>query len=289
MYVRTEVVPSVYRPVVGKRVSVFVCDQCGIEYKRKYSKCHVGVQISFCSKQCKYDATKRGGIIYPHHLFTPETREKAEQTYIERYGVPFGKLATLDDIKQKIVVTTLKNYGVSNVLKLQSTIEAHRTVCRENGNEINQKRVNTCLEKYGVPVAMQAEEVKSKIDYHEIAQKSHDTMKRNGTFKKSGPENKLYELLCEKFGNDNVERQTKVNGWAIDFYIKTIDLYIQLDGVYWHGLDRPIEDIKKFEHKRDSVIYTTYMRDIEQVMWFKENNKRLVRGNSVEEIFIKLS
>ena len=47
--------------------------------------------------------------------------------------------------------------------------------------------------------------------------------------------------------------------------------------MYWHGLDRPIEEIKKFKSKQDVTIYGSYLRDIKQDEYFKENNLRLIR------------
>jgi hypothetical protein len=46
--------------------------------------------------------------------------------------------------------------------------------------------------------------------------------------------------------------------WNVDFYIPSIDTYVQLDGVYWHGLDRPVEVIKESKESksvRDQAIY----------------------------------
>lgn len=75
----------------------------------------------------------------------------------------------------------------------------------------------------------------------------------------------------------DIQRQVFLNGWIIDFYLPKKDLYIEIDGVYWHGLDRPLSEIKKFKTKRDMVIYKKYLRDREQDKWFKANNLVLMR------------
>lgn len=64
--------------------------------------------------------------------------------------------------------------------------------------------------------------------------------------------------------------------WAIDFYIKSIDVYIQYNGSYYHGLDRPIEIIKSSSKEIDQNIYQTYLRDIERLEYFKNNNKKFL-------------
>ena len=72
-------------------------------------------------------------------------------------------------------------------------------------------------------------------------------------------------------------RQKIVNGWSIDFYIKPIDKYVQFDGVYWHGLDRSLDKIKKLEKPRDKRILDTYLLDRRQDSWFEENKLNLFR------------
>jgi len=79
------------------------------------------------------------------------------------------------------------------------------------------------------------------------------------------------------FGIENVEQHVLVNGWSIDFYIKTTNVYVQFDGVYWHGLNKPIDVIKTETAKRSMTIVATYEKDRHQDLWFKENNVRLIR------------
>ena len=104
-------------------------------------------------------------------------------------------------------------------------------------------------------------------------------MKANCTYGKSSkPEEKLYTLLCAWFDVDNVSRNVFVNSrWPIDFYIKSIDTYVQLDGIYWHGLDRPIEVIAEHRTKRDAQIHKKWLTDREQNRWFSEREMNLVR------------
>jgi len=108
-------------------------------------------------------------------------------------------------------------------------------------------------------------------------------MKRNGTYRKSQPEDGLHEYLVKRFGN--VERQKHVNGWPIDFYVPSLDTYVQLDGVYWHGLDRPIEEIRGSSVPRDQQIVRKWETDRKQDAWFVEQGIRLMRITDVD--FIK--
>lgn len=71
--------------------------------------------------------------------------------------------------------------------------------------------------------------------------------------------------------------QKRINGWIVDFYIKSIDTYVQFDGVYWHGLDRTLKELKASKSPRDIMIRKARARDRKQDRWFKANGKRLVR------------
>lgn len=117
----------------------------------------------------------------------------------------------------------------------------------------------------------------------EACAKRHQTMKRNGTYRKSSVEDALYTYLCDMHGIEHVVRNVWVNGrWPIDFYVKSIDTYVQLDGVYWHGLDRPIEVIAEHRTKRDAQIHKKWMTDREQDRWFREHRLNLIRLTDVQ-------
>lgn len=109
----------------------------------------------------------------------------------------------------------------------------------------------------------------------DACRKRHETMKRNGTYRKSRPEDELYKYLVQRFGD--VERQRYVNGWPIDFYVPSVDAYVQLDGVYWHGLDKPIEQIRQSSRPRDRQIVKKWETDRAQGAWFAAREMRLVR------------
>lgn len=63
----------------------------------------------------------------------------------------------------------------------------------------------------------------------------------------SGPEIRLINFLRGHF--PNLKTQVRLHDQRVDAYIPECDMYIQLDGVYWHGLDenlnRPNAIIRK--------------------------------------------
>ena len=73
----------------------------------------------------------------------------------------------------------------------------------------------------------------------------------------SRPEERLYELLIQRFGCEDVIHHISVNNYRIDFYVKSCNTYVQLDGLYWHGLDRPYEQLctgpQKSKYDRDRL------------------------------------
>jgi len=108
-------------------------------------------------------------------------------------------------------------------------------------------------------------------------------MKRNSSYiAESAAENRFGEFLNSIFSEENVEKHAIFQGWNIDFYVKTIDSYVQFDGDYWHGLNRPIEEIKSSLSKRDKVILSTVERDKRQNETFLRMGIRLVRVTEKE-------
>jgi len=136
-------------------------------------------------------------------------KEKAKNTTKERYGVDNASKSEI--IKEKKAKTTLKHYGVENPFQAE--------ICKE-------KLKQTCIERYGVQYPNQNEEIK---------QKGWQKKKENGTTNTSKPENQIYKLLKIKF--NIVERQYKSEEYpfACDFYIPSLNLYIEYQGTIEHG------------------------------------------------------
>ena len=63
----------------------------------------------------------------------------------------------------------------------------------------------------------------------------------------------------------------------IDFYIVSINLYIQVDGVYWHGLNRSLKEIRLQKTSQDKKIYKQILRDRKLNKYMKKEQLRLVR------------
>ncbi len=78
----------------------------------------------------------------------------------------------------------------------------------------------------------------------------------NGNIRESAGERELVEWLRSALGvHDVVHHPERVQGSDIDIYVRSADAYVQFDGVYYHGLDRPYEELtpvirRKFDRDR---------------------------------------
>ncbi len=268
------------------------CDMCGKEWETRGSKTRImSRKTHMCSEQCKRTAHKNGGVIERQRAKTNVARYGAENTF------------AAESCKQKITNTLIERHGVKHALQSSIFLEKFkRTMIERFGvespsqsSEIQAKQVATMQRNWGVSYPMQLQHVRDAMmsgtiaKYgvpHHMQNKEHayevfQKRASEGTLFISKPEQLFYEKLCEKFGVNDIDRQVVMNKrWSIDFYVKTIDTYVQFDGVYWHGLDRPIELIHesgKSGHRRDMSIYRKWLVDRQQDKWFELNNLRLVR------------
>ena len=164
-------------------------------------------------------------------------QQKFKETCLEKYGVPYpsqnkeindkikAKWST-GEVQEKVRQTSIERYGVENYTQTQ---------------EYKDKSRQTCLEKYGVENYTQTQEYKDrmKAQYDIIRDRVYQTQKENGTLlaHHSKQEEQIYKLLIEKFGSDNIIRQYKsqLYPFKCDFYIKSLDLYIEFQGSWCHG------------------------------------------------------
>ena len=256
----------------------FVCDvKCDIQSCGKVRENVKYSQVSkkkfhFCNRICLNIAQQKGGIVCEERLLSRDEvvwQKKLAETMTGRYGT--DNASKVDEFNEKKAATWHQNFQ------------------GEAGIDLRRRREETTLQHYGVKYAMQAEEVKEKTrqtcllrygvenpyQAEEFKEKSHLTRKANRSYSKSRFEDAVFDRLNDSF--ENIQRQVKVNGWAIDFYIADIDVYLQADGVYWHGLDRDIDVIRACRTEHDATIVQTHARDLQQNEWFKKEGKRLLR------------
>jgi hypothetical protein len=177
---------------------------------------------------------------------TDDCKRKVKQSIFEAYGVDsfsktedFRKMYSdtnfIKDIRIKVNQTCLEKYGLD---------------CYSKTDEYKQRAKQTCLEKYGVPYYTQFNEyvIKTKMTClekygvdsfsktEECKQKAYETKKANHSFNISKEEDKVYEVLLQKY--PDVKRQYKEARYpyACDFYIPSLDMFIECNFHWTHGL-----------------------------------------------------
>ena len=237
--------------------------------------------------------------------------EKRKQTFLSRYGVE--NPMHMDSVKEKIKNTCLEKYGVENPRQSQEVIDKARQTNLERYGKISyaktkdglakiqqtmqerygtmnfmqseahlaivdsmiEKSQKTQLQRYGVTHYAKSEEAISLRD--ERKEKEYATKRQNGTFNTSLHEIDMQRRLVEHFGAHDVVPQYKsdVYPFCCDFYIKSRDLYIELNIMWTHGLhwfdENCLDDMSivcSWEEKQsefyDAAILNWTQRDVEK-------------------------
>lgn len=150
-------------------------------------------------------------------------RELAEKTTLKRYGVKNTKQAEVAKNKEK--ETCLKKYGVSSYTKTKE--------CKE-------KKIKTFISKYGVPHNTQSEKWKEKwYSNKEWVDKKNkkifQTMLQNNSFGVSKTEHIILNFLKEKYPDVIYQYGDERYPFKCDFYIPSLDLFIEYNGYWTHG------------------------------------------------------
>ena len=246
---------------VNQRTNVkIICPKHGLFEQKADS--HIR---GFGCKLCGYESENHNGV----HEWSDEQHEKIKNTCMERYGAP--RYLDSADGKEKIAkIKSNPNYKQ----KIRAIISS---------DEVQLKTKNTCLDRYGVTSAMKLPSTADKVG---------ESKRVNGTWSTSKPEEDMYVLLVNKFGINDVERQYKSVKYPFhcDFYIKSLDLYIELNATWLHGkhwFDSSNEcDLQILNSWRDKVkqghkfynvaIDVWTVRDIKKRMAAIENNLNYV-------------
>lgn len=136
-------------------------------------------------------------------------KNKAKQTCLHKYGVEYATQSNI--IKEKIRQTNLERYGVKSVTE---------------SKEVQDKMHNTMLERYGVINPSQSKE---------IQQRKYITQYKNNSFNTSKPEEQMAALLLTKFPDTIRQYKSESYPFICDFYIPSLDLYIEYQGTWTHG------------------------------------------------------
>ena len=322
---KTDILRESYYRILNNIDVCPICPICGKKRKfnsNKYLKTCGSKKClaNECQKRREETNLKRYGCI---SIFgDKEIQEKAKQAMIEKYGVdnPWklkeiqdkckntviqnngGLGAASEKIKTKMKQTNLIKYGYEH--NWQDPEEQKRS----HSKEAKEKQKQTCLQKYGVEYSGQAEikKIRTKetcikhfgVEYSSqaetVKQKQQETKRKNHTFNTSIPEKKTYELLKEKFHDIIYQYKSEQYPFMCDFYIPSINLYIECNYHWTHGGHKYIgdeNDIKQVENWKsknskfyNNAIYTLTIRDTHKRNIAKQNNLNYIEFWNINEV-----
>lgn len=266
------------------------CDACGKEWEVRGSGPRLRSRATHaCSAECKSASRRAGGA----------TAAVTARTNVERYGTE--NVYASDLIKERIKERHLERRGVDHpskdpsvMARIEATMVKRHGVCNPaQSPDVQEKMKATMREHWGVEHPMQLAHVQRALEEGCMAKhgvkrfgqapgfftRIHEARKASGAYaRQSKTENEFHAVLMELFGEGDVERWKVVNShWPIDFHLKSADVYVQFDGAYWHGLDRPLEQIRASTKPRDRAIAAKWELDRRQEAWFAAHGMRLVR------------
>ena len=211
-----------------------------------------------------------------------DIQQKQQASMLDKYGVNYPLQSS--DIRNKVIETSMEHYGVKNPMQnedvqnsvKQTNLERYGAENPMHNLDIQQKCIDTIFTRYGVKYPAQNADIMSKI---------LKSKRENGTFNTSKPEETLYDVLCNVFGENDVIRQhsSDLYPFACDFYIKSRDLYIELNASWTHGghfynAEQDVDIIKNWQSKSVTSVYyenalTVWtVRDVEKRNTAKNNN-----------------
>lgn len=200
-------------------------------------------------------------------------REKASKTVKEKYNV--DNISKLDFVKNKKVQTSLTKSGYQYSFQ--------NPISREKGKI-------TCIEKFGVDNYSKSKlrSEKDKKRFFDI----YEEYVKNGIVSKHGiskAELDFYRYLILKFGKDNIiyDYMSELYPFRCDFYIKSIDLYIELNSHWTHGghsFDKndkmDSEKLEMWKSKNNNfynaAIKTWTVKDVKKRNIARENNLKYI-------------
>ena len=204
--------------------------------------------------------------------------EKMKQTCLERYGVDNG--FKTKEAQEKYKQTCLKKYGVDHNWKIPGEHDLTHTA------KALEKKKQTSLKNWGVEYPHQCKEIVDRVN---------QTKKKNHTFNTSKSEEKTYELLKEKYPDVIRQYKSDLYPFVCDFYIPSLDLYIECNYHWTHG-DHPYNEnnkedqilLEKWKNKNtkyyNGAIYTWTIRDVNKRNIAKQNNLNFIEFWNINEL-----
>ena len=252
---------------------------------------------------------------YEYTFNSPIIKEKIKQTCLKKYGIENG--GGSKEAQEKIKQTCLKKYGKDNCQKVKSIKEKTKQTCfKKYGVDnplkskiIKEKIKQTCLKKY-----KESHWTKSKYGKHLLSlmmsnektqEKRNNTLKLHNNYCKSKYENECYEILKSKYPDIKRQYRSKLYPFNCDFYIPSLDLYIEYQGSQFHN-KHPFDqnnndDLVELENLKikdnnsirtkngkksqySNIIYVWTNLDVRKRNLAKQNNLNFIEFWNIDEV-----
>ena len=151
--------------------------------------------------------------------------------------VEIGKMF---NITPSAIYHKLLKYNIKKPKYLQTKHrkQAFKKLSKDVWNKRYEKTKKTCMEKYGVENPSKVEYIQNKKNSKESIEKARKTRIKNKTFNKSTFEKQVKQLLLQKFPDLKCQYKSESYQFSCDFYIPKLDLYIEVQGHWSHGLGK---------------------------------------------------
>ena len=229
-----------------------VCEYCGGEVKYLF---FTNGFRRFCSDACIQNSPavqekrantcmERVGV--DNAAKSEKIIQQIREINIKRYGVPVTTQNNI--VKNKVKQTCIEKYGVDNPAKSEKVIQQiketnikrYGCTCVLQNKEILNNIHQTCIAKYGVESYSQTDEYKQKqsklMSSKEMQERRNIIQKKHHTFNSSKIEQQFKEYLEQNYLNDfEYQYRSELYPFNCDFYVKSLDLYIEIQGSWTHG------------------------------------------------------
>lgn len=198
-----------------------------------------GEEAKFINKNEPIPQGWTKGRLKSHFNIEKSNKTKREKQY-HHYtdGVKNFMLSEKDEIPEGLIKGRPKASDEAKKKMSKSHTGKHHSEetkkkISKNSNNNRAKANTTIIEKYG----------SLENYYSQLIKKGVQTKKKNKTFNSSKPEDDLYKVLCEEYGEKNVYRhyKSKEYPYYCDFYIKPLRQYIELNLHWTHGSQPYVE------------------------------------------------
>lgn len=248
--------------------------------------------------------------------------DKVKQTCLDKYGAE--NVYASEYGKQKIRNTNTKRYGVYHANKnkdiAKKISDSRKNFTKEQKEKWLDKYHSTMLKKYGVLHNTQIrsdfengdftdEQVLNIKEYVNNKSKAYHVLYEKyinlGIFPNNVSKIELdtYEILIDLFSEENIKCQYRCERYPFncDFYIKSLDLFIELNAYWTHGnhpFDKNNEDdialVEKWRNmnkpKYDGAIKTWTVIDVKKREIAKKNNLNYLEifDNDLESVILAI-